>query len=366
MLVACELPLQHLNLCLQVQEALLDGAHSINRLREDVQGLTTWVESGALAERLGEQPKKKASMLSGGKAAEDMAPAAAKQERLSGDGSGGERRRSSGWSAVLPPSHLKIGGMVGLLARVPLGSRSSAGESRPHTALEEEEEASATMKRPKAEVASDGEAKQDRLALDRVPLLRAGTEMVRSSVDWLSHSGLAQQGTALRPVASGGVQLQLGSLHRSFLDFTRVMAKLDLGLVSHQGRPGSMAAAESGPFVKRRVSRCHPALALEGQGAWHALTVSCCQQLAGPVRLCADLRFVIERCGAEAAAEQQQSGPQAAVTRSLRSLASSLRPSLLDAAYGIDVALPQASGLARVAAWYSPRRQEAMVELRLF
>ncbi len=34
----------------------------------------------------------------------------------------------------------------------------------------------------------------------------------------------------------------------------------------------------------------HPAFALEGVGAWHALTLSCCQQLVGSVRLCADLR----------------------------------------------------------------------------
>ena len=44
----------------------------------------------------------------------------------------------------------------------------------------------------------------------------------------------------------------------------------------------------------------------------------------------------------------------------------SVRPSLMDATYGLDVALPGASGLARVVAWYAPGKKEGMVELRLF
>jgi hypothetical protein len=43
-----------------------------------------------------------------------------------------------------------------------------------------------------------------------------------------------------------------------------------------------------------------------------------------------------------------------------------MRPSLLDAVYGLDVVLPGSEGIARLAAWYAPQRGEAMVELRLF
>jgi hypothetical protein len=38
----------------------------------------------------------------------------------------------------------------------------------------------------------------------------------------------------------------------------------------------------------------------------------------------------------------------------------------MDTTYGLDVALPRASGLARIVAWYAPGRREGMVELRLF
>lgn len=43
-----------------------------------------------------------------------------------------------------------------------------------------------------------------------------------------------------------------------------------------------------------------------------------------------------------------------------------MRPSLLDACYGLDLALPGTAGVGRLVAWYSPGRGEGMVELRLF
>jgi hypothetical protein len=43
----------------------------------------------------------------------------------------------------------------------------------------------------------------------------------------------------------------------------------------------------------------------------------------------------------------------------------SLRPRLIDAVYGLDVAVPAVAGLLRLAAWYSPLRGEAQLELRL-
>jgi hypothetical protein len=93
----------------QVQEVLLDGTQSINRLREDVQGITQWVESGALAERL----------VEGGKAAAAKPKGWGKMVDT-GKAEVGKERTVSGWSAVLPSAHLKIGGVIGSVARIPL------------------------------------------------------------------------------------------------------------------------------------------------------------------------------------------------------------------------------------------------------
>jgi hypothetical protein len=53
------------------------------------------------------------------------------------------------------------------------------------------------------------------------------------------------------------------------------------------------------------------------------------------------------------------------VLQSLVDAARSLRPSLLETVYGLDVVLPGSEGLARAAVWYSPARREGMVEIRL-
>ncbi len=44
----------------------------------------------------------------------------------------------------------------------------------------------------------------------------------------------------------------------------------------------------------------------------------------------------------------------------------SVRPSLLEAVYGVDCVLPGTEGAVRLALWVSPKRREAMAELRLF
>jgi hypothetical protein len=43
-----------------------------------------------------------------------------------------------------------------------------------------------------------------------------------------------------------------------------------------------------------------------------------------------------------------------------------LRATQLEAVYGLDCCVPGAAGAARLAAWWSPLRREAMLELRLF
>lgn len=52
----------------------------------------------------------------------------------------------------------------------------------------------------------------------------------------------------------------------------------------------------SSPFTCMKVAAavCGRAFALEGRGIWHALSVSAAQQVYGPVRARADLRFALE------------------------------------------------------------------------
>lgn len=52
--------------------------------------------------------------------------------------------------------------------------------------------------------------------------------------------------------------------------------------------------------------------------------------------------------------------------KGLAQTALSVRPSLLEAVYGCDCVLPGTEGAARLAVWVSPKRREAMAELRLF
>ena len=134
-------------------------------------------------------------------------------------------------------------------------------------------------------------------------------------------------------------------------------------------------------------------------GVWHSLTLSFSQQLIGPLRMCADLRLAlnsplhspridgVSRGWTTSAATSTPGGAGdqvevpndkvrsgSAVLRDAKqrlshaasAVATTVRPSLLDATYALDLAVPGASGLARVVAWYSPFRKEGMVELRMF
>lgn len=43
-----------------------------------------------------------------------------------------------------------------------------------------------------------------------------------------------------------------------------------------------------------------------------------------------------------------------------------LRATKLESVFGLDCVVPNSQGAARIAAWWSPLRREAMMELRLF
>ncbi len=95
---------------------------------------------------------------------------------------------------------------------------------------------------------------------------------------------------------------------------------------------------------------------------WHALTLSLSQQLVGPVRLCGDFRFALE---SEAPCPRGRNLLKPAAPLSLAKHVVSMRPSLIESAFGADVVVPGSQGLARLVAWYAPLRKEAMLELRL-
>lgn len=104
----------------------------------------------------------------------------------------------------------------------------------------------------------------------------------------------------------------------------------------------------------------HRAFALEGRGSWHALSVSLAQQVFGPVRARTDFRFALDPT--HVPRDQRERSTIMGITRT----ALSLRPSMLEAVYGADMILPGTEGAARLVVWWSPKRREAMAELRLF
>ena len=162
----------------------------------------------------------------------------------------------------------------------------------------------------------------------------------------------------------------------------------------------------------------HRAFALEGRGSWHALSLSLAQQIVGPVRALAgqagpggrgaaastplrdfyrccccflssgacslgslpptppppppphapalqvrarlDARFALDPTNVPANERERST------LKGLAQTALSVRPGLLEAVVGCDVVLPGTEGVGRLAVWYSPKRREAMAELRLF
>ena len=88
---------------------------------------------------------------------------------------------------------------------------------------------------------------------------------------------------------SAGVSGQLGRFTRPWLDYTAASARIDVGLTSPHvvgvvPDPSALAADSS-----HRPDK-HRGFALEGRGAWHALSLSLAQQVLGPVSATAEPR----------------------------------------------------------------------------
>ncbi|KIY96659.1 hypothetical protein MNEG_11303 [Monoraphidium neglectum] len=340
----------------QVQDGLQQTTWRLERLRTDLQSWAGRANAGELLPPA-ERPPKGAGAAPGGC-----------------------------WSSVLQAPHLRVSGLVGALGRVPL--HHSHFDAAPESPIAGAAAATSSRRRGRrgAGAGADGAAAGGAEAAEGAPAPPAGPAL--GSPAWLRHAGAAGRGFAERVVfgglgglgglgshlardvgvrlfASGGAALQLGRMRRNFLDFTRLEATLDAGLTGPKvlgsgagGTSGGAAAPRGGGGAR------HPAFALDDTGAWHALTLSASQQLAGPVRLRADWRLALDSAAPLPGGGPGLGGaPQAAAL--LARHVGGMRPTLLDAAYGLDVIVPGSGGLVRAVAWYSPRRGEGALEVRL-
>jgi hypothetical protein len=166
--------------------------------------------------------------------------------------------------------------------------------------------------------------------------------------------------TTLRVFSSIGLSAQIGKFTRPFLDYSAMEVKLDLGLNS-QHVVGSLptASAMSAIDLDARPDK-NRAFALEGKGVWHCCTISAAQQVFGPVRAKADFRFALDPTNVP------QNQGDSRTLKGIAQTALSIRPSLLESMFGGDILIPGTEGAARVSCFWSPKRREGMVELRLF
>ncbi|KAH9320780.1 hypothetical protein KI387_015419, partial [Taxus chinensis] len=133
--------------------------------------------------------------------------------------------------------------------------------------------------------------------------------------------------------ASLGCTAQLGKFKKPFLDLTRLEGRLDIGTASAFATGATQLLRKfyrsSSSDVQGRNALSHPSLAVMLQ-----------QQIAGPLSARVDSRFSLDcsssKCGLH----------------------------VEEIVYGLDYSL-KVLGAAKVLAWYSPTRQEGMVELRL-
>ena len=315
-----------------------------------------------------------------------------------------------------PLSHLSVQPPISLAVATPGGSSAATSSSMAHPALTQE--AKLSFERPKEQGGQSRGRPQSlftasphvlvggalgallRLPCDlskqarrrrrpRLPLhssSNATCDCTRQGIEALAPGGL--ETVSLRPFASALGSIQLGGFERPLFDYTHLSARLDLGLTAPDATEArqlivSIAAARTRPLLLAEPRPGFPSVtqasssssspggsrlfALEGKGLAHALSVSAAQQVYGPLRAKVDLRFGLDSAGGSGSASH--SAGKAGLPRAVGAVVdhvSSIQPVLLDCVYGVDMAIPQAGGLARVVGWYSPIRREAMAELRLF
>jgi len=341
----------------QIQAALEESTSGLMRLSNSVRDAQAWVRRGGLA---------------------DMGAAGGRRR-------GGAASLLAGpWSSFLGAPHLDISGVAGAIVRVPL----HAGWVAPAS--------------PRRGIAQQQQQQQQQQQRDG-----AGWGALRGrSSHVLSHVQENVRSSTARVFASGGASLQLGRLVRSWLDFTRLTVRLDLGLTGPPlaaaagagGAPPAPTAAAAAPVpaapqplqrggnggsagrlfgapspaaavvaagpapAPAPAAARHPAFALDNRGTWHALSLSASQQLLGPLRLRADARYALDSPHAWPGWNR----PPAAMAAAAAAHVLGMRPQCVDGAVGLDLTLPGTRGAGRLVAWYAPMRREGALELRLF
>ncbi|CAL8462881.1 g2415 [Coccomyxa elongata] len=288
--------------------------------------------------------------------------------RLNGGGRPPDGARGTPYSPWLAQPFLKVNAAVGCLARMPL----------PHGGLRPIQATPAPPSRPRSSRSGPKghnkglPAGGSRGSQGPIAAGRGRAESLRSFGREVWAPYLAD--TLLRVFASASISGQLGRFTRPMFDYTAGSVRVDLGLTSPQAQwlscggssmstHGSSGASGADPadtgFSDSPFK--HRAFALEGRGIWHALSVSAVQQVYGPVRARADFRFALESPPA-APSEDPGRATLEGAWKAIRTL----RATKLESVFGLDCVVPNSQGAARIAAWWSPLRKEAMMELRLF
>lgn len=246
------------------------------------------------------------------------------------------------YSILLSQPHLKLQGSMGCLARMPLPSLAFGHDTSLRESCLDPATSGRHNRNPSMSSLASRNSISSNLAEAWEPYLK---------------------GTALRVFASAGISGQVGRFTRPFLDYTSASCRLDVGLTTPHvvgALPSALGVNETTDTNTIHRPDRHRAFALEGRGSWHALSISLAQQIVGPLRARADFRFALDPINIP------QDARERSTLKGLAQTAFSVRPALLEAVYGADAVLPGTGGAARVAMWWSPKRGEAMVELRMF
>ena len=283
----------------------------------------------------------------------------------------------------------RLFGAVGVLARIPI----THATLRPRSARARTASPPPPSPRPRLVAPRDGGAFP---AAAPLVALRTAASRVGAAAAALADGDAwapSLAGTALRVFGCAGATLQLGRFARPLLDYTHVSARLDLGLAA-ESAGGSSGGGDDGlsfahpprdgPPAAMTTRAAATAAAASAAGSWHALSLSACQQVAGPLRARCDVRWALE--GAPAAPVPASSPTYSAPPTPLRrpnsarsrsgaaagaaaaaawTAARGVRAARLETVYGLDYVLPGTEGTLRLCGWWSPARREAMCELRL-
>ena len=154
------------------------------------------------------------------------------------------------------------------------------------------------------------------------------------------------RGVRVQPIARVRAEATFGRFRRWVFDHTSVAAELEAGL----RHPKALGLWE---FDQRASDRA---------GIVHLASVSAKQQLVGPVRAYADLRWELSADGGPSEhGPKGERAPTPAFGSRARCHVANLRPHKLDAVFGVDFG----AGPASLAAWFSPLRKQGLVELRI-